>query len=177
MNKHGHPSAQQHKRKLGKQQRRQHRNDVRTGQSKRREDRRTAAFRAQGLSKIRTATAALLAGAKAAGVDIQPDDVHGKFNSLGQGELVVSDRVPRADAQKAARYARELIAPTEMVTPTVVPAEITGVMLAGEPDAPRPWCAKLKGEWLQTAKGARRCWESREAAEKALQRATLGGIG
>jgi hypothetical protein len=160
MNKHGHPSAHQHRRKMAKQARRSHRNGVNARRAERLQQQRTERFRAEGLKQISEATRALLAGAKAVGIDMTPADIHGAINTKGEGVLSVSDRVSKPDVKRAKDAAMAM-------TPVITGTGVEQVAVEGT----RTWAAKFHGEWLKTANGSQRLWATREAAEKALKAA------
>lgn len=170
-------------RKMAKANRRQHRLTVRTGQETRRQTKRTEAFRAQGLRRIGEATRLLLAGARAAGIDMTAADItHGKIGADGQGSLTINKRVPKADVDAAYAKAAELeqarakaaakAAESIAEDPVTALTTLTAVVPTGKDGNPR-WGAQLNGEWLMTSNGRRRSWTSPEAAEQALQRAAL----
>lgn len=185
MNKHKQSDPKRVKRQQAKKARKEHRRAMTATKVVRNKEKRTAAFRVEGIAKIRTATRALLAGAAAAGIDITAADVNGKFNSHGDGELTVDGRVAPANVQRAYKHATAILegkghgGEKQAVEATVAhePGTLadTEVVYTGEDgmQTTKPWSAKLKGAWLKTAAGNRRAWATKKAAEQALQRASL----
>lgn len=170
-------------RRMAKARRRQHRMTVRAGQETKAQTKRTAKFRAEGLRRIAEASQMLLRGAEAAGIDMTPADIKtGKVRADGMGELTIDKRVPPEDVKRAYAKAAELekaeakarakAAESIAADPVTATPTMTAVVPTGTDGNPR-WGAQLNGEWLTTANGRRRSWTSPEAAEQALQRASL----